>query len=159
MFKWLFLGFIVAFAFGWLLNSFVAEPKMVPFSFGNARDLKSPFDHIKEEQIHVYDDVVVLDIKNASWASFANTKSMDPLLDGEANGIEIKPKSIDDIHVGDVVSYKPTFTDGLVIHRIVETGFDENGWYAITKGDNNNVEDPEKIRFEQINGILVAIVY
>ena len=39
------------------------------------------------------------------------------------------------------------------------TGFDNEGWYAITKGDNNVVEDNWKVRFEQIEGIVIGIIY
>jgi len=163
MFKKLFFGFLASFLLGWILSSGIyaidSKDKMIPFSFAKVTDLISPSDHIKEDQIHVYEDYIVIDIKNASWSSFADTKSMDPVIDSGANGIEIKPKTTDDIKVGDIISYKAKFTDGLVVHRVIKTGFDEYGWYAIVKGDNNNIEDPEKVRFEQINGVLVAIIY
>ena len=41
---------------------------------------------------------VVLDIDGAIWSSFTNTNSMDPVLDAEANGIEIIPHYPDEIH-------------------------------------------------------------
>ena len=49
--------------------------------------------------------------------------------------------------------------DTLIVHRVVRTGYDRNGWYAIAKGDNIEQPDPDKIRFDQINGVLVAIIY
>ena len=83
---------------------------------------------------------------------------MDPLLDDTSHAIEIFPKSYRDIHVGDVISYQSPYTKEPVIHRVIEIGNDGE-WYAITKGDNNLVEDPEKVRFSQIKRILVAVIY
>ena len=44
-------------------------------------------------------------------------------------------------------------------HRVIEVGSDTAGGYYIVKGDNNPVEDSEKVRFAQIEGIVVAVVY
>ncbi len=117
----------------------------------------SPGDKIKEEQIHVYNNKVVIDLKDAEWASFTNTNSMDPVFDAEANAIEIKPKSLDEIDVGDIISYSTS--NGIIIHRVIEIGEDEQGWYAITKGDNNPIPDPYKVRFDDVKRIVVAIIY
>ena len=46
-----------------------------------------------------------------------------------------------------------------VIHRIAEISNDEQGWYAIVKGDNNEAPDPERVRFEQIKKVLVGVLY
>ncbi|MEK6867463.1 MAG: signal peptidase I [Nanoarchaeota archaeon] len=123
----------------------------------SSAEIMSPEDHITEEQIKVYDDRVVLDVDDPIWSSFTDTNSMDPLLDVGANGIEIKPQFEDDISVGDVISYKSG--NGVVIHRVIEIGTDEEGTYYIVKGDNNPIADKEKIRFEDIQGILIAVVY
>ena len=120
-------------------------------------EIMSPEDHITEEQIKVYDDRVVLNVDDPVWSSFTDTNSMDPLLDAGANGIEIKPQFEDDIHVGDVISYKTE--KGIIIHRVIEIGTDEEGTYYIVKGDNNPIADKDKIRFEDVQGILVAVVY
>ncbi|MCK5107796.1 MAG: hypothetical protein KAQ83_03640, partial [Nanoarchaeota archaeon] len=57
-----------------------------------AKELNSPYDHIKEEQIKLYDDRVVILLENPEWASFTDTNSMDPLIDYGSNAIEIVPK-------------------------------------------------------------------
>ena len=49
--------------------------------------------------------------------------------------------------------------DGTIIHRVIDTGRDKEGTYYITKGDNNPVKDSEKVRFNQIKGLLIAIIY
>jgi len=127
--------------------------------FGNAEEVVSPFDRIKESQIKVYDDKVVIEIENAQWASFIDTNSMDPVIDEGSNAIQIAPKTYEEIKVGDIISYKSDYAEGTFIHRVIETGFDNEGWYCIAKGDNNPEADPGKIRFSQIKKVLVAIIY
>ncbi|MBR9691006.1 hypothetical protein GOV08_04965 [Candidatus Woesearchaeota archaeon] len=122
-------------------------------------EVNSPFDWIKEEQIHVYNDRVVIDLKDAEWATFTDTNSMDPVIDFGSNAIEIVPKSTEDIHIGDIISYKSKYSTGTVIHRVVEIGSDDEGWYAKTKGDNNDNVDPGKIRFSQVQRVVVAVIY
>jgi len=162
--KALFLALICIFLAGWLSNTVYSNLSGIdfesPFSFTfKAPEIDSPSDHIKEDQIHVYEDKVLIDLENAMWARFTDTNSMDPLFDAEANTIEIKPESEEKIHVGDVISYRPKGEKSLIVHRVVEIGKDSNGWYAFVKGDNISQPDPEKIRFEQVNGIMVAIIY
>jgi hypothetical protein len=125
----------------------------------NSSELSSPFDRIKESQISVYRDRVMIDLKNAEWATFTDTNSMDPIIDSGANALEIVPASEKDIHLGDIVSYESDFTDGVLIHRVVEIGYDELGWYMKAKGDNNNSQDPGRIRFSQVKRVVVAIIY
>ena len=135
----------------------------VGISFANPENLlsaperPSPSNWIKESQIKVYRDRVVLDIKNANWSKFTNTNSMDPFLDEDANAIEILPENPEDIKVGDVISYKTVF--GILIHRVIEIGEDKQGIYYIVKGDNNYLRDPFKVRYEDVEGVLVAIIY
>jgi hypothetical protein len=122
-------------------------------------EIASPTDRISEDMIHVYSDNIELDIKNATWARFLDTNSMDPILDKGTNGIEIMPQSADEITVGDIISYNSEFADGLIVHRVVEKGFDQKGFYFRVKGDNNPGLDPGKIRFNQVNGVVVALIY
>ena len=124
-----------------------------------ADELPSPCDRIKEDQILVFDDRIIINFKDAEWATFTDTNSMDPVIDAGANAIEYVPKSPDEICVGDIVSYESRYADGVLIHRVVETGNDSQGWYAIMKGDNNSYKDPGKVRFDQIKRVVVAIIY
>ncbi|MBI5332768.1 MAG: signal peptidase I [Candidatus Aenigmarchaeota archaeon] len=122
-----------------------------------ALEKDSPQDHVSESQIFVDQDKVTIDIKEASWLTFTDTNSMDPVFDAGANAIIIKPKTIEDIKAGDIISYYSDY--GLIIHRVIRADFDEQGWYVIAKGDNNPVEDLQKIRFSQIHGVVVAVIY
>lgn len=45
------------------------------------------------------------------------------------------------------------------VHRVVDIGNDNTGIYFTTKGDNYYKEDPDKVRFSQIEGIVVGILY
>jgi len=128
----------------------------VPYSSYSAEKV-SPGNWISEENVKVTKDKIIINVENPRWAKFTDTNSMDPVFDAEANVIEFQPKSPEQLRKGDIISYKKRF--GTIIHRIVETGEDNNGWYAITKGDNNVLEDPEKVRFEKIKGVVVAIIY
>ena len=124
-----------------------------------SRDKPSPSNWIKNDQIYVFSDEVVLKIKDAKWAIFTDTKSMDPVIDSTSKAIQIIPENENDIHVGDIVAYKSSYENGTVTHRVAEIGHDSKGWYAMLKGDNNKYPDPEKVRFEQITRVVVAIIY
>ena len=153
---------LLAFMLGLVFNDAYSELSSLerPLSlFQDGIEKDSPGDWIKEDQIKVYNDKVIINLKDAEWASFIDTNSMDPVLDETANAIQIIPKSTDDIKVGDIISYKSDYADGTIIHRVIRIGNDEKGWYCIVKGDNNQSPDPGKIRFNQIKRVLVAIIY
>ncbi len=124
-----------------------------------AKDVPSPYDWVPENRIRVTSKGVFISIENPVWARFTDTNSMDPVLDEDTNAIEIVPSGPEDIHVGDIVSYKSKYASGTIIHRVIETGEDEDGWYARMKGDNNPAPDPGKVRFEQIQRVVVALIY
>lgn len=156
------------FSLGWLLNTaltnFVYYDAEKPFSFGfvpflGSPERLSPSDHVKENQIHVYGEKVVLDVPGATWASFTDTNSMDPFMDENSNSLELKPASPDNIRKGDIISYRSSITGDLIVHRVVSKGVDDSGVFFIVKGDNNPTQDPEKIRFSQIHGVLIGIIY
>ena len=119
----------------------------------------SPFDRIKESQIIVDDNKVVVELKNPKLASFLNTNSMDPILDETANAIEIIPESEDDIKIGDIVSYNSKEKNITLVHRVIDMGYDSEVKYCILKGDNNVHPDQEKIRFRDIQRLIVMIIY
>ncbi len=153
---------LLAFMLGLIFNDAYSELSSLerPLSlFQDGVEKDSPGDWIKEDQIKVYNDKIIVNLKDAEWASFTDTNSMDPVIDEKANAIELIPKSAEDIHVGDIISYKSDYADGTIIHRIIKISSDDKGWYCIVKGDNNQSPDPGKIRFNQIKRVLVAIIY
>lgn len=169
---------IVVFTIGWISSSYSAgtesnKCRTVPLEnpdgssfFGKVSYMKngaweriSPQDRIKEDQIHVFEDQVIIDLPGAEWASFTDTNSMDPVIDEGMNAIEIIPDSPEDIHVGDIVSYHSELAGSTIIHRVVATGHDSKGWYATFRGDNLSQDDPEKVRFDQVRRVVVAVIY
>jgi hypothetical protein len=130
---------------------------MNPFESVQARD--NPMDRVPEKAIAVYRDRVILDVQNVEWATFTDTHSMEPVIFKGANALEIKPKSEDDIKVGDIVSYRSIYAEGNIIHRVVYKGQDEEGTYFIMKGDNLPASDPGRVRFDQMDRVVIAVVY
>jgi len=120
---------------------------------------EGPYDWIKGENIKVLDDKIIIELQNASIANIADTHSLEPLIHKNTNVIEIYPESPSNIHLGDIVAYHSIFSNGTILHRVVLIDEDEIGWYAIMKGDNNPRADPGRIRFEQIQRVVVGIIY
>lgn len=143
---------------GWFANDVYSIGHEKPAVFVSD-ELISPGDRIQDSQIIIYEDKIVIKVNDANWAKYTNTNSMDGFLDENATGIEIVPKSEMDIEIGDVISYKAEWNDGLVAHRVIDVGYDADGWYAIAKGDNVSFADPGKIRFNQIKYVLVGVLY
>lgn len=166
IFNWIIIIFAL-FLFSVLLYSLLSAyvNAEIPFikltEFGSSFfDKPSPANHIKEYQILIYDDRIVILIPNAIISSYANTKSMDPVIDYTANGIEIVPQSPEQIHVGDIIAFTPNSNSNeLIVHRVIEIGVDEQGWYCITKGDNAMQDDGIKVRWEQVKLLTIAILY
>tara|TARA_Y100000310_G_scaffold344963_1_gene460818 strand:- start:3621 stop:4109 length:489 start_codon:yes stop_codon:yes gene_type:complete len=118
----------------------------------------SAFDHVKEEQIKVYDNNIVIELedKELVWSKFSNTNSMDPFFDEGHNGLAFAPLSFEEIHVGDVVSFD--YAGEIFVHRIVEIGYDGE-WYALTKGDNSEKLDVGKRKFDDINSVYFGVIF
>jgi hypothetical protein len=124
-----------------------------------AIEILSPSDWITNEQIRVYDNRVVIDVPFARAGGILDTDSEHPLLNNNSNTIEVSPRSLEDIHLGDIIVYYSTNSHELIVHRVVSQGIDDQGWFVITKGDNNFVPDDERIRYDQIKSIVVGIIY
>lgn len=160
-FKILFLVIVLSFFMGGFSNYVYSNLEFSSgreFPFGGIVK-PSPYDRVKESQIHVYDSNVVIDVPNVEWASYADTHSMEPVLKYGANGLELVPKSESEVHVGDIVAYEANWSDGLVVHRVISSDVDEFGTYYTLKGDNNADVDPEKVRFSKIRFVLIGVLY
>ena len=90
---------------------------------------------------------------------FRNTNSMEPLIDEGHVGIFSPPVNKKNLVVGDIPLFLRRRDSNLaVLHRIIKIGTDSQGWYCITRGDNVVWPDG-KLRYEDIYGLLRAIVY
>lgn len=116
----------------------------------------APHDFVGDNQINLKNNSFEVFLSNYTLVRFEDTGSMLPLLGENSTGVGIRPISEEDIHVGDVVFFKQD--DLIVVHRVIEIGADDGGNYFVTKGDRNSAKD-EKIRFEDVEGVLVGIIY
>ena len=140
-------------------TSFGISTQSVSDFSGGQKDVASPVNRIRMDQIFVHEDEVVIKLKSPKWAIFTDTNSMDPVIDSTTKAIQVVPQADNDINVGDIVAYESRYKEGIVTHRVVEINSDENGWYSRLKGDNNDYVDPGKVRFEQIRRVVIAVIY
>lgn len=150
---------VLIFVLGWFANTaYSLGFDENPISF-TSDELISPQDRISENDIHIFEDHIVIYVDNAIGARYTDTNSMDPVLDYGTNGIEIVPSSEESIHVGDIVTFRTFWSNGLIVHRVIMIGEDDQGWYCVTKGDNNIFTDPGKLRFKDIEYVLIGVLY
>lgn len=153
------LNFVLGVGIGLLFQEFqLAEETPLAFQPGGTETI-SPYNHIKEHQISVEENKVIIQLegRDVRWSRYTNSNSMDQTFDEGHNGIEVVPRSPEEIHVGDIIAFR--YNSNLIVHRVVELGTDERGWYAKTKGDNNNHVDPGKRRFEDVERLTVGILF
>ena len=142
----------LTFLLGWLSNEAWQQltPKEIP---------TAPGDHIPEENLQQTNQTITIKINQPFYyTKYSPTKSMLSLLDSGHNGIMIQPNNTTQIKVGDIISYKLN-ENTTIVHRVKQIRTDEKGIYYIVKGDNNPQADPYRIRPENIQGILVALIY
>jgi signal peptidase I len=117
----------------------------------------SPNNWVDQSDITLTKDSVTISVDNPLWATFTDTNSMDPVLDESAHAIQIKPNQ-EDLQVGDIIAFTSDSNQYPIIHRVIEIGNDGD-WYAITKGDNNEYTDRNKVRFKDIQAVVIGIIY
>ncbi|MBI2671190.1 signal peptidase I [Candidatus Woesearchaeota archaeon] len=137
-------------------SEYLNNGKQLPYFSAVKKD--SPQDIVKEDQIIVTKDNIVINIKGAEWSKYADTNSMEPVISSRANGLEIVPKC-ENIKSGDIIVYEPNFTNGLIVHRVINVTEDKEGLFFTLKGDNNPISDPEKVRCSQIKYQVIGIIY
>ena len=123
----------------------------------DSASVDSPSDHIEADDLHVFNDKAVIEKDNLKWARILDTHSMEPVLNANSISLELLPDTSSEISVGDIISY--SHDSKVIIHRVIFISEDSSGWYAITKGDNNKEADDYKVRFEQIKGLVVGVLY
>jgi hypothetical protein len=117
----------------------------------------APPSRIAAKDVRIANDAVVIRISDVIPGIVGPTRSMVPVLDNNTMVLEITPSAPGAIAVGDIIIY--ALDDDRIIHRVISTGTDADGWYAIVKGDNNPREDPLRVRFSQVRGLVVGIIY
>lgn len=121
----------------------------------------SPDVRVDLDMVSVYDDYVFINLSSFSdcnYVKFADTNSMIPNLDGEHKALMCEvPK--EELKEGDVISFNVSWSESKVAHRIYEIGEDNDGWFARTKGDNSGVIDGTRVRYDDISGTMVLVIY
>ena len=84
------------------------------------------------------------------------TGSMLPVFGEGHNVVYIKVNPLQ-ISTGDIISFQ--YGNRTYIHRVLYRGYDKYGWYYITKGDNLPVDDGIKIRYDDVEGKVILILY
>jgi len=133
-------------------------------------DIKTaPYDHPSPcDRLDRYD---VFKLKGGMWINISeftvhnilNSSSMSPFIESEANAFSYKPRHMQEVCEGDIVTYyranpAKNKTDH-IIHRVTYKGKDVDGYYLILKGDNNRLDDFGKVRFENVTGIVWGVIY
>ena len=114
-----------------------------------------PSNWLDEEDIQLNDDQIIIKIDDSSIISYSDVRSMEPYVTQNSMSIILKPE-IGNLEIGDVIIFQKSGT--LITHRIIKIGTDYSGVYYITQGDNNEISDG-KIRFEDIKGVVVGVLY
>nr|WP_254281078.1 signal peptidase I [Frigoribacterium sp. VKM Ac-2836] len=83
------------------------------------------------------------------------TSSMEPRLP-PGTLIVVEPTAVDEIHLGDVVTYQiESGRPEVISHRVIEVVSSSDGGTAfVTKGDNNSEPDEALVLPEQVRGTL-----
>ncbi|MDR6172503.1 signal peptidase I [Curtobacterium sp. SORGH_AS_0776] len=83
------------------------------------------------------------------------TQSMDPTLP-PGTLLVVRPTPVEDIRIGDVVTYQITSGQPAVIsHRVVSVASSSDGSRTFTlRGDNNALADPAPVTAAQVRGVV-----
>lgn len=82
------------------------------------------------------------------------TQSMEPGLP-PGTLVVVRPTPVDDIRVGDVITYQIRSGEAAVVsHRVMSKTYADGELTFVTKGDNNDTVDPEPVREVQVRGTL-----
>lgn len=85
-------------------------------------------------------------------AYIITTSSMQPTIK-EGDIVICKVVEEDKIEEGDVITFRQN--QDVITHRVIKIQENEENKYYITKGDNNNLEDSEKVEYNMIEGNFV----
>lgn len=153
---WIIVFAVVMFSCGVLLATAFHQTE-TRTAFGGTEGSAISQDRITGNQIHLYKDKLVIAAEGLMYAKVEDTKSMEPILSKNSHTIEAFPV-IENLKAGDIISFYEPSVSTVVVHMIIEIGYDEQGWYARTSGYNNVYADPWKVRFENIKGVVVGVL-
>lgn len=105
----------------------------------------------------IYVLIIILFIFAFQHTGVVVSGSMEPTLyKGDIIILESNPSSIE---VGDIIVYHAVrLNSALVVHRVIAKGKSSNGEdYYLTKGDNNQFQDPMEVYPNQVTSKVINI--
>ena len=88
-------------------------------------------------------------------AYIITTNSMEPSIK-HGDAILTKKPKIKDLKEGDIITFDRN--NESITHRILRIDIEDDDTYRyVTKGDNNNVEDKQKVDFDDIEGKKIIV--
>ena len=94
-------------------------------------------------------------IPNIGGYKFMNvlTGSMDPTIK-EGSLIIVKEVNEQSIKVGDIITYNFDDSNNITTHRVVDVIQGEEGKEFVTRGDANNTNDPNSVKYNNVEGVV-----
>ena len=135
----------------------INSPKEIPVK--STKEIPHPKNRITDEELLVKKNRVILNVEDVNWAYMLDSNSMDPLLDEGTTILLLMPDTAEDISAGDIIFFRSNLTEYNIVHRVISQSSDQEGLYYVTMGDNNPNLDPLKVRFRDIIGVVIGIIY
>ncbi len=128
---------------------------ITPFSsLDSVKERDTPKDRIKEEDIQLRHNSVIINIPGASLSKLDDKSSRESLFSSHSEGLVMNVSSPSELKAGDIVSYFSPSKQMMVYGRISHIGEDKEGWYA-----QFSSEGRRRIRFNRIEKVVVAVLY
>ncbi len=86
------------------------------------------------------------------------TGSMMPLMNGNADVLVVQPE-INEVREGDIIIFQRPDEEVLIGHRVIDIYTDNKTIVYKTKGDANPTEDSYLVKYEDIRGLVIGIIY
>ena len=88
-------------------------------------------------------------------AYIITSNSMEPIIK-KGDVVIVKNTKEEEIKTNDIITFKKK--DEIITHRIIDINKTETGTMYTTKGDNNNIEDMERIFYNNIEGKYILTI-
>lgn len=82
--------------------------------------------------------------------------SMEPKIK-TGSVVLVQPMNVEELNVGDIINFKSDLNNLTTTHRIIEIS-EYPEILITTKGDANDIEDPIKLRSDQVIGKIIMII-
>jgi len=133
----------------------------------------SVYSDLNNVSFFVENNKIVIVFPEGSVLNYGFTVDSNSMLPGLSSRNIVffkKPVSENELSVGNIIAYDNNCVHDFVLrycvncnypsvlHKIVFIGFDDSGWFALTKGDNNLVVDKCKVRFKDVYWKVVGLI-